>query len=149
MSGSIFVGIRRILSAGLIGMKNEGLFWFLDLTSRDSYFILPCLTGGVLYHVMRYGIKPDFGEMLMIHSINSDPGHTHCNQWLLLLLIIPLMATMPAGINFHYLISTTIAMVHTKLIHFKTINMLYRLLNKLIQVNFRPVFNVSLFTKSR
>jgi membrane protein insertase Oxa1/YidC/SpoIIIJ len=43
----IFIGIQKMCTLPVVQMTEGGLLWFVDLTTRDPYFVLPVLCGVV------------------------------------------------------------------------------------------------------
>lgn len=46
---SFFMGLRQMANAPVESLRDGGLFWFVDLTVPDQYFLLPIITSATLY----------------------------------------------------------------------------------------------------
>ena len=54
---SFFFALRAMAYYPLESMKDEGLFWFKDLTVADPFYLLPLATSASLFAVLKMGIE--------------------------------------------------------------------------------------------
>lgn len=52
---SFFIGLRQMANAPVESLRDGGLFWFMDLTMPDQYFLLPIITSATLYLTIEVG----------------------------------------------------------------------------------------------
>lgn len=52
---SFFVGLRQMANAPVESLRDGGLFWFMDLTMPDQYFLLPIITSATLFLTIELG----------------------------------------------------------------------------------------------
>lgn len=52
---SFFIGLRQMANAPVDSLREGGLFWFVDLTMPDQYFILPIITSATLWLTIEVG----------------------------------------------------------------------------------------------
>lgn len=52
---SFFMGLRQMANAPVESMRDGGLFWFMDLTMPDQYYLLPIITSTTLYITILVG----------------------------------------------------------------------------------------------
>lgn len=52
---SFFMGLRQMANAPVESMREGGLFWFVDLTMPDQFYLLPIITSATLYVTILVG----------------------------------------------------------------------------------------------
>lgn len=52
---SFFIGLRQMANAPVESLRDGGLFWFMDLTMPDQFFLLPIITSATLYLTIEVG----------------------------------------------------------------------------------------------
>lgn len=52
---SFFMGLRQMANAPVESMREGGLFWFMDLTMPDQFYLLPIITSATLYITILVG----------------------------------------------------------------------------------------------
>lgn len=55
-----FRSLRGMATLPLPGLATGGYLWFNDLTVADPYYILPVVTGGIMYSIMRVRRPPPY-----------------------------------------------------------------------------------------
>ena len=80
-------------------MTTEGFFWFIDLSSPDPFFILPCI-GGLLN---------------ALNILNTTVSHTNTTmrkmrRYMIImpLISIPVQMTFPAAFNLYWITSSSV-----------------------------------------
>jgi YidC/Oxa1 family membrane protein insertase len=53
---SFFMGLRGMANCPVDSMSHGGLWWFLDLTVPDQYFLLPILTSATMWATIELGV---------------------------------------------------------------------------------------------
>lgn len=85
---TMFFAIRGMANAPVESLKTQGLFWFVDLTATDPFFLLPIITSSSLFFVIKFGSDGA--------SINTMPPFMRKFILIMPLIMIPAMAQFPA-----------------------------------------------------
>uniref|UniRef100_A0A8D8QTV7 Mitochondrial inner membrane protein OXA1L n=1 Tax=Cacopsylla melanoneura TaxID=428564 RepID=A0A8D8QTV7_9HEMI len=54
---SFFMGLRGMANVPVDSMREQGLWWFMDLTLPDQYYLLPIFTSATLYLTLHLGAE--------------------------------------------------------------------------------------------
>lgn len=96
---SFFLALRKMAEAGVPGMKDGGMGWFMDLTAADPTYVLPALGWASFVAVLELGGEtgPQTGQaanMKMIFRVAS-------------VIFIPAMINFPAAVLMYWVVSNS------------------------------------------
>jgi hypothetical protein len=66
----IFIGIQKMCTLPVVQMTEGGLLWFVDLTTRDPYFVLPVLCGVVANRALVVSVMVSFILTALLFSFS-------------------------------------------------------------------------------
>ena len=99
----MFYGLRRMAEAPVAGFSTEGLLHIVDLTTRDPFFILPCITSATLLFIMRVGAEG--------MSLKELPIWAQRFLTVLPFLTFPPVAYFPAALGLYWVTSNFFSMI--------------------------------------
>lgn len=72
---SFFMGLRGMANVPVESMKEQGLFWFTDLTLPDQFYLLPIITSLTLLATIEVNEKfvRLYGDWRPRDSVINDP----------------------------------------------------------------------------
>lgn len=121
---SIFItfvySVRDLVINGsdVIGLENGGLLWFTDLSFADKTYVLPLTALGTTYLSLETAFSMNNGRVVLFFKDTAQS---------LLLLSIPMVATLPAGVFCYWLPSSLFAISQTLFLRTQAGNKLLRL----------------------
>ena len=111
-------------------LENGGLFWFQNLTQCDGTFVLPCLSIGLSYCGIIYAFKaqaPAAGTALNAAAALPGPMLFMKEAVLTsLLLSLPVVASLPAGVFMYWIPNSCYSMLQTYLLRNQSFRKLIR-----------------------
>ncbi|CAI6295421.1 unnamed protein product [Periconia digitata] len=84
------------------GMSSESLLWINDLTISDPYYILPVVTGGIMYTVIKAGGETGVNNSATVSSMQKNI------QVVMPVVMTCITAFQPAALQFYFLVSSTL-----------------------------------------
>ncbi|KAJ4293315.1 hypothetical protein N0V90_008597 [Kalmusia sp. IMI 367209] len=96
-----FRSLRGMSTLPVPGMSTEGLAWFTDLTVHDPYYVLPLVTGGIMYSIMRMGGETGLATEASTTSLQKNA------QVVLPILMTAVTAFQPAALQLYFFCSAT------------------------------------------
>lgn len=87
-------------------MDIGGMLWFVDLTIKDSTFFLPFSALGLSYLALDLALKPHGNVLLYLKDFFQS----------LMIISIPVILPLPAGIFFYWIPSSVFTIAQTQLL---------------------------------
>lgn len=106
---SFFVGLRGMANCPVESMSHGGLWWFMDLTVPDQFFLLPIITSATLWATIELGV--DGGRL--------DAQNMHIMRYILRavpLVMIPFTINFPGAILVYWCSSNFISLLQVGLL---------------------------------
>lgn len=101
---SYFIGLRRMVNAPVEAFQSGGLLWFIDLTSKDPYFILPAATAISMYLTLRLGTETGVQS-------STTQGITSIIMKVLPFALFPMVMNFPAAITMYWACSNSVSLI--------------------------------------
>lgn len=101
---SFFMGLRGMANCPVESLSTGGLWWFLDLTVPDQFFILPLITSATMWATIELGV--DGGRL--------DAQNMHVMRYLLRaipIVMIPFTINFPGAILVYWTSSNFISLL--------------------------------------
>uniref|UniRef100_A0A665V803 Membrane insertase YidC/Oxa/ALB C-terminal domain-containing protein n=1 Tax=Echeneis naucrates TaxID=173247 RepID=A0A665V803_ECHNA len=94
---SFFIALRKMAYLPVPSLQTGGLFWFIDLTAADPFYILPIATTGTMFFILELGAEsgvdnPNLKAMKTVFRIMP-------------LIILPLTINFPTAVFTYWLTS--------------------------------------------
>ncbi|KAI8059317.1 60Kd inner membrane protein-domain-containing protein [Gongronella butleri] len=94
---SFFMALRAMAELPVPGLDTGGMSWFLDLTAKDPYYILPAMSAAGMLAVLEAGTEAGSATPQSKGMKNFMRGIT--------VVMIPVTAWMPSGVFVYWLTS--------------------------------------------
>lgn len=101
---SYFIGLRRMVNAPVEAFSDGGLLWFIDLTVKDPYFILPALTSATMYLTLKLGTDTGMTSA-------STQGLTQILMKVMPVVLFPMIMNFPAAITMYWACSNAVSLL--------------------------------------
>lgn len=106
---SFFMGLRQMANAPVESMRDGGLFWFMDLTMPDQYFLLPIITSTTLYITILVGTDAarlsQQGNQILKYVLRALP-----------IIIFPFTINFPGAILCYWACSNFISLLQVSVL---------------------------------
>ncbi|XP_007436444.1 mitochondrial inner membrane protein OXA1L isoform X1 [Python bivittatus] len=119
---SFFFALRKMAEFPVPSMETGGLWWFTDLTSADSYYVLPLMTTVTMWAVLEFGAEtgvsnPNFHVMKTVLRVIP-------------VLLLPITINFPTAIFTYWLTSNLFSMVQVSLLRLPALRTFFRIPNQ-------------------
>lgn len=101
---SYFIGLRRMVNAPVEAFGSGGLLWFIDLTSKDPYFILPAITSATMFLTLKFGTETGVSQA-------ANQGLTNILVKVMPFALFPMIMNFPAAMTMYWACSNTVSLI--------------------------------------
>lgn len=117
---SMFMGLRGMANLPMESMKDGGLFWFVDLTLSDPYYLLPVVTACTMLATIELGTD---GARLSSASMQNM-------KWVLRampLVVFPFTVNFPTAILCYWVSTNLISLVQVGFLKIPTVREYFKI----------------------
>mmetsp|Transcript_15279 Transcript_15279/g.18544 ORF Transcript_15279/g.18544 Transcript_15279/m.18544 type:complete len:323 (+) Transcript_15279:50-1018(+) len=108
------LSVRDLIQSGNLDLTNQGIAWFLDLSQRDTTYLLPVLALSSTYASIEQGLRGGFLQSKKDTGIGDKIGSLFQS---LLILSFPLSSQLPAAVFMYWIPSSLFGLTYLKVIH--------------------------------
>lgn len=111
---SFFMGLRQMANAPVESLRDGGLFWFVDLTMPDQFYLLPLITSATLYITILVGTD----------AARLSQQNGHIIKYVLRampIVIFPFTINFPGAILCYWACSNFISLIQVSFLHPNTL----------------------------
>jgi len=105
---SMFFALRGMANCPVDSMTSGGLFWFVNMTTYDPYYILPFLTSASLYLQLRLGAE---GAKLDQMGPKMKIAMT-----VLPFVMLPITMNFPVAVTFYWMTTNCISLIQAQIL---------------------------------